>query len=78
MSGFFRKVKPSTSQTAEPFEKTQLMAGHADPRTTKLYDRTSNAVSLDEVEQVAFDPDFRGEGTGCEARRAGSRPYLRC
>jgi hypothetical protein len=29
-------------------------AGHADPRTTKLYDRTSNAVSLDEVEQVAF------------------------
>ena len=53
----FRKVKPSISQTAEPFEKTQLMAGHADPRTTKLYDRTSNAVSLDEVEQVAFDPD---------------------
>ena len=35
-------------------EKAQLMAGHADPRTTKLYDRTSNAVSLDEVEQVAF------------------------
>jgi hypothetical protein len=30
------------------------MAGHADSRTTKLYDRTSNAVSLDEVGQVAF------------------------
>jgi hypothetical protein len=52
------------------------MAGQADPRTTKLYDRTSNAVSLDEVEQGRFDPDFRGEGS--EARRAGSRPYLRC
>jgi hypothetical protein len=31
-------------------EKAQLMAGHADPGTTKLYDRTSRAVSLDEVE----------------------------
>ena len=30
------------------------MAGDADPRTTKLYDGTSNSVSLDEVEQVAF------------------------
>lgn len=49
-------VRPSDRRIAngETLEKAQLMAGHADPRTTKLYDRTSNAVSLDEVEQVAF------------------------
>jgi hypothetical protein len=62
-------------------EKAQLMAGHADPRTTKLYDRTSirgepgrgGAGGV-----LARDPGFRGEGTGCKARRTGSRPYLRC
>jgi integrase/recombinase XerD len=27
---------------------------HESPRTTKLYDRTSDAVSLDEVERVVF------------------------
>lgn len=35
-------------------EKAQQMAGHSSPRTTKLYDRTSDAVSLDEVERVVF------------------------
>ena len=34
--------------------EAQKMAGHADPRTTKLYDRTGEAVSLDEVERMAF------------------------
>lgn len=35
-------------------EKAQMMAAHESPRTTKLYDRTSDTVSLDEVERVAF------------------------
>lgn len=35
-------------------EKAQIMAAHESPRTTKLYDRTSDAVSLDEVERVVF------------------------
>jgi integrase/recombinase XerD len=35
-------------------EKAQTMAAHESPRTTKLYDRTSDAVSLDEVERVVF------------------------
>jgi site-specific recombinase XerD len=35
-------------------EKAQLMAAHSSPRTTKLYDRTSDAVTLDEVERVVF------------------------
>jgi hypothetical protein len=31
-----------------------MMAAHSSPRTTKLYDRTSDAVGLDEVERVVF------------------------
>ena len=33
-------------------EKAQQMAAHASPRTTKLYDRTSDQISLDEVEKI--------------------------
>jgi integrase len=33
-------------------EKAQQMAAHESPRTTKLYDRRSDVVSLDEVEKV--------------------------
>ena len=33
-------------------EHAQGMAGHSDPKTTKLYDRTSDEVSLDEVERI--------------------------
>jgi integrase len=33
-------------------EKAQLMAAHASPRTTKLYDRTQDEVTLDEVERI--------------------------
>jgi integrase len=35
-------------------EKAQQMAAHESPRTTKLYDRTRDVVSLDEVERVVF------------------------
>ena len=35
-------------------EKAQMMAAHSSPRTTKLYDRTNDQVSLDEVEMVVF------------------------
>jgi site-specific recombinase XerD len=33
-------------------EKAQMIAGHESPRTTKLYDRTSDEVTLDEVERI--------------------------
>jgi site-specific recombinase XerD len=36
-------------------EKAQQMAAHESPRTTKLYDRRSDVVSLDEVEVVSLD-----------------------
>ena len=35
-------------------EMAQAMAAHESPRTTKLYDRTSDAVSLDEVERIVL------------------------
>jgi hypothetical protein len=35
-------------------EHAQRMAGHADPKTTRLYDRRSDAVSLDEVERIGI------------------------
>jgi site-specific recombinase XerD len=35
-------------------EKAQAMAAHSSPRTTKLYDRTSDQITLDEVERIAI------------------------
>ena len=35
-------------------EKAQIMAAHESPRTTKLYDRTNDQVTLDEVERIAL------------------------
>jgi len=35
-------------------EKAQNMANHESPRTTKLYDRTRDQITLDEVERIAI------------------------
>lgn len=35
-------------------ETTQAIAGHESPRTTKLYDRTSDEVTLDEIEKIVI------------------------
>lgn len=37
---------------AGTLEKAQQMAAHASPRTTKLYDRTNDQITLDEVERI--------------------------
>jgi hypothetical protein len=37
-----------------PSEKDAAMANHASMRTTPLYDRRRNEVSLDEVERIAI------------------------
>jgi hypothetical protein len=34
-------------------ENAQLIAAHESPRTTKLYDRTGDEITLDEVEWIA-------------------------
>ena len=36
-------------------EMTQYMAGHADPRTTKLYDRRRQMVTRSEVERIRYE-----------------------
>ena len=35
-------------------EHAQRIAGHASPKTTKLYDRTVDAISLDEIERIVI------------------------
>jgi hypothetical protein len=35
-------------------ELAQQIAAHESPRSTKLYDRTSDAISLDEIERVVL------------------------
>ena len=35
-------------------EHAQQIAGHASPRTTKLYDRTADTVTLDEIERIVI------------------------
>jgi len=33
-------------------EHAQQIAAHASPRTTKLYDRTKDEITLDEIERI--------------------------
>jgi integrase/recombinase XerD len=35
-------------------ENAQNIAAHESPRTTKLYDRTSDEITLDEIERIAI------------------------
>ncbi len=35
-------------------EKAQQIAAHESARTTKLYDRTSDVLTLDEIEKIAI------------------------
>jgi hypothetical protein len=35
-------------------ENAQILANHASSRTTKLYDRRSDEISLDEVEKISI------------------------
>jgi integrase len=35
-------------------EVAQYMAGHADPKTTRIYDRRQEIVTLDEVERIGI------------------------
>ena len=39
-------------QNGGTIEHAQQIADHELPRTTKLYDRTSDAISLDEIERI--------------------------
>ena len=37
-----------------PLEHAQQIAGHASPKTTKLYDRTADTISVDEIERIVI------------------------
>ena len=40
------------SSNGVTIEKAQQIAAHESPRTTKLYDRTNDEITLDEVERI--------------------------
>ena len=35
-------------------ERAQQIAGHESPKTTKLYDRSNDDITLDEIERIAI------------------------
>jgi site-specific recombinase XerD len=41
-------------EAGETLENAQAMAAHESPRTTKLYDRTGDEITLDEVERITI------------------------
>jgi hypothetical protein len=41
-------------ENAGTLEKAQQMAAHSSARTSKLYDRRSDEVTLDEIERIAI------------------------
>lgn len=45
-------------------EMAQYMAGHADPRTTKLYDRRRQVASRGEVERIRYEKTLPGPEPG--------------
>ena len=49
---FARQVSRPTCQNGGTLEHAQQIAAHESPRTTKLYDRTDDQISLDEVERI--------------------------
>jgi hypothetical protein len=54
-------------------ENAQAMAAHESPRTTKLYDRTGDKITLDEVERIAISVCRQR----CRCRRRNSGPFFR-
>jgi hypothetical protein len=51
---FARPASPPTCRTAARWEKAQQIACHESPRTTKLYDRSSDTLALDEIERITL------------------------
>ena len=41
-------------RTGGTLEHAQQIAGHASPKTTKLYDRTADMVTVDEIERIVI------------------------
>ena len=41
-------------QNGGTLEKAQQIANHESPRTTKLYDRSSDVLTLEEIERISL------------------------
>jgi hypothetical protein len=41
-------------EAGDTLENAQAMTAHESPRTTKLYDRTGDEITLDEVERITI------------------------
>lgn len=52
--------------------EAQRMAGHADPRTTRLYDRRDRKISRGEVERITIWGDFESAWIWCPMSPEGS------
>jgi hypothetical protein len=53
---FVQPVSRIFSRNDGTLEAAQRIAGHADSRTTKLYDRTKDEITLSEVERILRVP----------------------
>ena len=51
-----RTVEFFTAQIRNPHtrERAQAIAAHESPRTTKLYDRTADEVTLEDIEKIGI------------------------
>ncbi len=62
-------------------EHAQQMAAHSDPKTTRMYDRRSDEVSMDEVERIGIQMyPSRSDRGNCDERprsRAAVGPWPR-
>ena len=45
---------PAYLEAGGTLKNAQTMAAHESPRTTKLYDRTADEITLDEVERITI------------------------
>jgi site-specific recombinase XerD len=53
----------------QPLEDVQYLAGHSDPRTTRLYDRRQKKVTKNLVERISVSLETE---TRSDARSAGA------
>ena len=58
---------PTPSENGGAIEMAQDPARHADPRTTKLYDRRRQQVTRGEVERIRYEKKRTVPGTSEEA-----------
>jgi hypothetical protein len=50
----FKLTPPCYLENGGTLEHAQQIAAHESPRTTKLYDRTNDQITLDEIERIAI------------------------